>query len=68
MTPLVFYSSCKQIEQLVKEMSGFSGAADLIVKIDLKEEDLVTASTTLSDESKKLPKLRVSMCVCVCVW
>ena len=48
-------------------MSGFSGAADLTVSVDLKGDDLVTAASTLSDESKKLPKLRVSVSESGCV-
>lgn len=49
-----------QIEKLVRELSGFNNRADTSVSIDLKEEDLTTAAATLSDETKRLPKLRVS--------
>ena len=56
-----------QIEQLVQELSGFNSSAIISVSVDVKEEDLLTAANQLSEESKKLPKLRVCVCVCVCV-
>lgn len=55
-----------QIEKSVQNQSDYSGVADLSVSTDLKEEYLTKTANSLSDDCKRLPKIRV--CVCVCVY
>ena len=46
---------------MVEELGRFNNRPNTSVSLDLKEEDLTKAATTLSDETKRLPKLRVSV-------
>ncbi len=51
------------IEQLMGQLSGFESSATGASVLDLREEDLVKAASTLADETKRLPKLRVRVCL-----
>ena len=58
------------MDTLVKELGNFKGSGRLSVTLDLGEEDLIKSTSTLSDEAKKLPKIRVHVILfsLTCTW